>query len=200
MVVNKETFELFSYYVALKQHFTKDDYDYFKYSGKTGMTPAALERRNDKTFFLSITKKQKNPNGYMFANMLENPNIWVGDLVNNQDKCEKVFVNWDKRIQALSYTFKEEIKILNNDFDTNFLIDNGHPDLLSLYIRKKISLETMVILDMIVSYVPYWDKKMYDDPIWKEASKKIKKYKPFLEINLAKYKTILREQFIDNIN
>lgn len=193
--VTKDSFELFSYYVALKQHFTKDDYDYFKYSGKTGMTPAALERRKDKTFFLSVAKKQRNPSGFVFANILENPNMWIGDMVNDQEKCEKVFVNWDKRIQSLTYTFKQEIKILNDDFDSNFLIDDKYPNLLSLYLRKKISLETMVILDMIVSYLGYWDRKLRDDPIWKETSKKIKKYKPFLEINKGKYKTILKEYF-----
>jgi hypothetical protein len=194
-LVTKETFELFSYYIALKQHFTRDDYDYFKYGGKTSLTVSTMERRKDKSFFSSLARKQKNPNGYMFANLLENPHMWIGDMVNDQAKCEKVFVNWDRRIQSLTYTFKEEIKILNNDFDSNFLVDEDHPYLLRLYIQKKISLETMVILDMIVSYLGYWDKKMQGDPIWQETSKRIKKYKPFLEINVGKYKTILRQQF-----
>jgi hypothetical protein len=53
----------------------------------------------------------------------------------------------------------------------------------------------MVILDIILGYVKNFDKKL-EDPVWETVSLKIKKYKPFLNINVQKYKSILKEQVV----
>ena len=61
-----------------------------------------------------------------------------------------------------------------------------------MYLQKAISLETMVILDMILGYVKNFDKKL-KDPVWETVSLRIKKYQPFLNIDIAKYKETLKE-------
>ena len=58
-----------------------------------------------------------------------------------------------------------------------------------------MSIETMVILDMILGYAKNFDKKL-EDPVWETVSLKIKKYKPFLNIDVDKFKTILKEQVV----
>ncbi len=50
----------------------------------------------------------------------------------------------------------------------------------------------MVVLDKILGYKNNFDKKM-DDPIWEIVSLKIKKYSPFLNIDIFMYKKILKE-------
>jgi hypothetical protein len=50
----------------------------------------------------------------------------------------------------------------------------------------------MVILDMILGYVKQFDKKL-TDPVWETVSLRIQKYQPFLNIDVAKYKEILKE-------
>jgi len=40
-------FESYRVYSALKLHFTTDSYDYFKYNGKTKVTPENFEKRKD---------------------------------------------------------------------------------------------------------------------------------------------------------
>lgn len=196
-LVTQESYDLFTYYVALKQHFTKPDYDFFKYGGKIGLTSAALEKRKDKSFFYSISKKKRNPKGYVFANILNDPTVWIGDIATNENS-DQVFNGWERRMQSLSYTFKEEIGKLDFDFDANFLCKDGrHPPLLRLYLQKKVSLETVVILDMVLKFVRHWDKSMPSDPIWTGISSKIKKYKPFLSIDLDKFKSILKERFVE---
>jgi hypothetical protein len=196
-LVTKDSFELFQYYVALKRHFTSEEYDYFKYGGNPHVTVSSLERRNDKGFFYSLAKKQKNPKGFVFANLLNNPHVWIGDMVNDKEKSETVFTGWERRMQSLTYSFKEEIGQLNFEFDQNFICPRGgQAPLFKLYLRKKISLETLTILDMILSFVPHWDRQMKDDPIWSDTSRKIKKYKPFLEIDLPKYRGILKDKFV----
>jgi hypothetical protein len=70
---------------------------------------------------------------------------------------------------------------------------NQHPDILKKHLQNAITIETMVILDIILGYTKRFDKKMESDPVWETVSTKIKKYKPFLNINENKCKQILKE-------
>jgi hypothetical protein len=101
-------------------------------------------------------------------------------------------------MQSLTYLFKEEIGRMDSDLDSNFACSDGkHPPLLKLYLSKKVSLETVVILDMVLGFIGLWDRRLKADPIWNEISRRIKKYKPFLTIDLPKFKAIVKERFID---
>ena len=60
------------------------------------------------------------------------------------------------------------------------------------YLGGKTSLETLVICDRIFEYRKDFDKKL-DDPVWETVSRKIKKYSPFLNIDVQRYKKILKE-------
>ena len=44
---------------------------------------------------------------------------------------------------------------------------------------------------MIFEYRKDFDKKL-DDPVWETVSRKIKKYSPFLNIDVQQYKKILQ--------
>ena len=104
------------------------------------------------------------------------------------------YQEWQKKVQSLSYVFKEEINNLFDDMKIDDVFDcsNGHPPILKSYLAKKTSLETMVICDRILEYRKDWDKKL-NDPVWETVSLKIKKYIPFININVFHYKKILRE-------
>ena len=60
------------------------------------------------------------------------------------------------------------------------------------FLGGDISLETFVIFDIIFSFSDKFDEKLFD-PVWETVSLKIRKYKPFLNINLFNFKKILRE-------
>ena len=51
----------------------------------------------------------------------------------------------------------------------------------------------MVILDTMLNYTKDFNKKM-SDPVWETVGLKIKKYKPFLNINIDRFKEILIER------
>ena len=53
-------------------------------------------------------------------------------------------------------------------------------------------IETFVIYDIIFSFSEKFDEKLLD-PVWETVSMKIRKYKPFLNINVFNFKKILRE-------
>jgi hypothetical protein len=101
-----------------------------------------------------------------------------------------------KRSQSLTYVFSNELAKLDSDFNSNFKVkDNSHPLLLKLYLRREISLETLIILVDLVGCVKYWSKKMEYDPNWDNVSIKIQKYRPFLKYDREKYKKIVLDFF-----
>ena len=89
--------------------------------------------------------------------------------------------------------FKEDIdNLFDGKVDEVFDCSKGHPLILKSYLGKKTSLETLVICDRIFEYGKDFDKKL-NDPVWETVSRKIKKYKPFLNIDVPHYKKILKE-------
>jgi hypothetical protein len=53
----------------------------------------------------------------------------------------------------------------------------------------------MVIYDRILGYGKDFDKRL-KDPVWETVSRKIKKYSPFLNIDVSRYKKILKEVIV----
>jgi len=99
-----------------------------------------------------------------------------------------------RRQQSLTYLFKEQLSelLLEKNLDEVFNCSKGHPLLLKRYLGGEISLETLTILEKVFSFAKNFDKKL-DDPVWESVSLKIKKYIPFININVFSYKKILRE-------
>jgi len=105
------------------------------------------------------------------------------------------YTEWKKRTQSLTYLFREETGSIftDNNFDAMFSLEGtSHPQILKEYLRNNISIETFVILDRILGFRENWDKKL-QDPVWETVSLRMKKYSPFLNINVPRYKKVLQE-------
>ena len=190
-------FDAYRCYLSLKNHFTKDHYDYHKYRGKTRATVQAFYKRKDRFWFEKFArqKNDKEVEEFFVSNFVSSTDpgtMWIGDMIKNG---EARYVDWKKKVESLSYNFKEETSSVfaDGNFDAMFYVDGSrHPDILKEYLGGKVSLETMVICDRILGYREEWDKKL-DDPVWETVSLKIKKYKPFLNIDVFRYKKILQK-------
>ena len=192
-------FECYKTYVAMKQHFTKDKYDYFKYGGKSRASATSFNNRKDRYFFERMSRKKSDEQivQYFISNFIstEDPSkVWIGEIIQNG---ETNFQDWQKRNQSLAYVFGDEIERVfkGSSFDSYFDGNGQHPKILKEYLKGEISIETLVILDKILGYVERFDKKILD-PIWDAVSLKIKKYKPFLNIDVPRYKKILKEKVL----
>jgi hypothetical protein len=187
-------FETYQKFLALKMHFTSD-YDIIKYNGKVKANYDSFEKRKDKYFFYKLSK-MKEPESFILSNMIENDISWIGDLFDPEK--EEVYKNWNKRQQSLSYIFSNDIKKLLPSFNENFIIKDGqHPPLLKLYRRKEVCIETLILLDEILNYFPYWNKNIQDTVIWPNIYKRLVKYKPLFHYDKAKIKNILKT-YIEN--
>ena len=111
---------------------------------------------------------------------------------------ESRYQDWQKKVQSLSYVFKEEVNTLFDTKKVDYVFDcsKGHPTILRSYLGGFTSLETLVICDRIFEYGKDFDKKL-KDPVWETVSRRVKKYSPFLNINVPRYKKILKEVVIN---
>lgn len=193
-------FEVYMTFVSLKNHFTKSTYDVFKYNWKTRTSVASFDKRKDKYFFerLSRKKSEQEVKEFFVSNFVDASTpeaVYVPEIIRTG---EEIYINWKRRIQSLSYLFETEISIFiqKENFDNFFLCKTGvHSELIRKYLQNAISLETLVILDCILNYTKKYDK-ILDDPIWEMLSMRIRKYKPFLDINSEKYLKILKDTVI----
>ena len=189
-------FDAYRCYLSLKNHFTKDHYDYHKYGGKTRATVQAFYKRKDRFWFEKFArqKNDKEVEEFFVSNFVSSTDpstMWIGDMIKNG---EARYVDWKKKVQSLSYNFKEEVNELFDDqkVDDVFDCSKGHPKILKSYLGGNTSLETMVICDRIFEYREDFDKKL-NDPVWEIVSRKIRKYRPWINIDVPKYRKILKD-------
>ena len=99
-----------------------------------------------------------------------------------------------KRRQSSTYLFREQSSELLSENELEILFDcsKGHPKILKEYLSGRLSLENFVIFDKIFHFSEKFDKKL-SDPVWETVSLKIKKYGPFINIDVFQFKKILRE-------
>jgi hypothetical protein len=190
-------FEVYKTYLAFKSHFIKKTYDYHKYCGRSRASLDSFHKRKDRYFFEKISRQKNDEEikSFFVANFAEcnDPErLWIGDIIRNG---EDTYSNWLKKSQSLTYLFKTECEVFisKENFENLFDCKNGnHPEILKKYLQKALTLETLVILNMILNYVKDFDKKM-NDPVWEMMSLKIQKYQSFINIDVAGYKKILKE-------
>ena len=109
---------------------------------------------------------------------------------------------WKKKIESLSYNFTQDLDNLIQecedsgiDSSTIFTVSKGqHPYIIKAFLRKTISIETLVILDKLTGFIETFDKEISDTIVWPDISRLIKKYKPFLVIDVEKYDAIFRRR------
>jgi len=184
-------FETCKMFQALKFHFFKPTFDYIKYKGSVSMKIETYEakRSDERNRFDRLARKfssQEDLENYMVANIIERAdkvNWWVGNLAG--EEAQDCYIRWQGRTQAIQYNLINELKLLlegKESFNALFKCDkNTHPEILKAHIRGDVSLETFVVLDICLNFIPQVSQKLGDDRNWMNVSNKAIKYKPFLE-------------------
>ena len=192
-LVSDDSFNAYVKFLALKKHFTTDSYDYFKYNGKVRANRETFMARNDAYSFAKLAKKDDYINLIM-SNLLINKNIWVRDLLDSEGEAR--YTNWRKRVESLGYIFKSELAHLDDEYKRNFIsIDGQHPHVMTLFLQRKISLETFTILAHSANIFSYWQEKVVDKHVSFDIINKSKKYKPFLDYNEERFTKLIKDHF-----
>lgn len=191
---DQQAFETFKLYVALRNHFNNPTYDFFKYNGRVKASKTTFLKRNDRYFFYRLAER-KDKIEFLVSNIVASNFTWVGEVVSNE-QCERVYRDYIKYRDSLSYMLLTELDKLDPVFDNNFNVSDGqHPLLLRLHLQNEIRLETMVILDILCGYSRIWSNRIVDPVIWPQLALKIKKYRPFVQFDIPKVKKLVVDKF-----
>jgi len=189
-------YDAYKCYLSLKNHFTKDSYDYHKYCGKSRASVQSFYKRKDRFWFERVTRQKTDQEivEFFVSNFItctDPSKLWIGEIIR---EGETRYAEWKKRNQSLSYVFKEETQKLfdSKKVDDIFDCSKGHPPVLKSFLSGNISMETLVIYDRIFLFGDKFDKQL-SDPVWETVRMKMKKYSPFLNIDVPRYKNILKE-------
>ena len=147
----------------MKLHFN-GAYDFHKYNGKTSATAESFEKRKDKFKFAKLSDKLSDPQilDYYLANFIRG----------KENDIEKLLTKAKK-------------------FDIIFQCDDGkHPILVKQYLGKKISLETLIVLEKVVQYKEVFSQQIKETFIWPKLCKLLIDYEPFLKIDVRQYRMI----------
>ena len=197
-------FDVYRTYLAMKQHFTNSNFDFFQYDGKVRAKETTYQQRSDFYFFETLARKlsDQEVKEYLLASFVaasDPTKVWIGDIKRSgKDR----WLAWTKQNESLSYIVKQDLgnvahhlAVQGNTFNNLFETLGHHPSLLKLHVKGDVSLETLLVLDIVLGFTKDWDKKLRD-PLWEMISFKIKKYKPFLSINSQRYKQVLKDTFL----
>jgi hypothetical protein len=188
---NQRAFECYCYFLAVKRHFTSS-YDIVKYNGKTNANIASYEKRRDRFFFDKLSKNNEYKD-LIVANVIANPNVWVGELVDG-GLPEQRLIEYKKRKETFTYHYERDLKKLDGTLNYNLtVVDGQHPPLLQHYLGGSVNIDTMCALNMLTNYLKHWDAEIQDTILFPKASKMIKKYEAFISFDVQK----LRKKTLD---
>ena len=195
-----DEYSVYKMYIALKLHFTTENYDVIAQRGKVRASRQAFAKRKD---LYSIKKVSKTYSDEEVANFLV-ANFTSGDRWGGlfDSEASDRYADWKKRIESLSYIFTNDLNNLiedlesdNKKFDDAFKITKAqHPYIIKAFLRKTITLETLVILEKINPFLEKFDQELNNDIMWPDISRLMRKYKPFLQFDKEKYNAILRRR------
>ena len=195
-----EGMKAYSRYQALKLHFTSD-YDFIKYGGKIRkISEESFLKRKDQYLFRKLERKYNDEEltDFFVANFVSKAGVrWVGEM--NGPESEKIYLNWLKRIEAFSYYLKQDLETIldncNNSASRILLVESTHPVLLKMYMSGKIAAETIIAFDIAFDILDKWNKEIDDVIVWPEFYKQLTKYRPFIKIDKAAIKKVMRDVF-----
>ena len=181
-----EPIDVYLMYCAMKAHFSKNDYDFFTYKGKSRVPRNSFYKRKDRIFFVKLSKKYEeyeDIKNYLVANFIVDKQGYVANF------NDKNYEQWKEKRNNFYDIFTEEIRPFVKNFNPIFESKSSeHPLILKEYLGKRVSLETLIVLDELVGFTKTWNRRLAEDYIWYDLKKLMKNYKRFLTIDKNKYR------------
>ena len=181
-----EPIDVYIMYCAMKAHFSRKDYDFNKYGGKTKVSRDSFFKRKDRHFFVKLSRKYKTTieiKNYYISNFIKDKRGYIANF------SDENYKSWLLKRSGFFEQFVIELSPYIKEFQPLFEVEgNNHPKLLKEFLGSRVSLETMIVLDELVEYGKNWDKLLEGDIIWIDLKKLMENYKGFLTINKNLYR------------
>lgn len=192
------TFEAYKLYLALRLHFTTDNYDIRKTKGRVKASERSLAKNVKLQFYLQKLKsryREQDFINYLVANFISGDK-WGGVY---SDSPDDKYLAWQRVQDSLPYLYKQDLENFANEgvvqVDQLWNCKNGHPLIMKKHFGQICLLETVVILNKLYKFNDVIDEQLIFDPVWNTFSKLIHKYSPFVRVDKEAFTNITKQVF-----
>lgn len=195
--------DVYQTYLAVKQHFSDNSYDYFKYHGKIRVNSSTFYTRKDRFFYEKLARKFEGKpeelRDYFACNFSINPKMWIREMVGVN--AENAYLRWKAAQESSVYNFRQDVakvgELHTGTFDELFMCKpSQHPILLDFCTNSDIALDTLIGFDIILKCFDRWNKEIDDPIVWPDIYAHCLRYRPFLRIDAKKFKEVLVKEFV----
>jgi hypothetical protein len=119
-------------------------------------------------------------------------------------KGKEIYFEWKKHHEGLTYYFQEEMAQLAQMVSSDRIgikleelwdCSKGHPPILRAFFGQTAPLETLAILNKVTRFQDTLDTQLSGDPAWKDTSRLLNKYVPFLDADVERFKPLIYKTF-----
>lgn len=178
---------LYKTYVSLKTHFTTEEYDYIKYSGKVKVKEETYRKRQDRYLFhkLSSWLPEKIAVPFLVSHFIELSAFSIHYVFENPIKSQKIFDRWKERTSDILGIYERDIKVIAKESSGSwknaiFQTDDDYPLIFKLVMANKISPETYSMLDDLFQHTSKTYKGLDMDVLFLSLNLKYRKYRSFI--------------------
>lgn len=191
--------------MAIKLHFTKDNFDVFKNRGNIKGTREAFNARNDRFLFEKLARKfpvDKDLIQFLVANYAYGNESTFYSM----DDADTNYLEWIKRKQSMTKIFSDDcnrivmfaLKEKLKEPSIFYFTNNQYPGILKLFLGGHIGIETVRILDDKLKLVEEWKQNSSMFYLWENEIRKIEKISGFVKYDPSKIDTVFNN-FIQEI-
>lgn len=182
-------------YVTYKAHFSASNTDISKYGFRVfNCSYETFMNTKGHKFFdkiAKVCKTEKNVASLFIAAFLDDPNLWIGNIVMELKKYQRLAENRENIINNMAYLFAKDCKHLLESgmkFD-----DDLGAFVFDCLMRSEIELESFIIIKKILKF------NLDNDPTYAYIYRvKYEKYEYLVKVDIEKYKSILKEVIMHN--
>lgn len=198
-------FKAYRYYMAVKLHFTSEKYNVFETKGHVKGTRNAFNSRNDRFIFEKLAMKypqDKDVIQFFVSNFAySNDTALYGN-----GEAEELYSEWQKRKQSITRIFIDDLTNIINYAEVNkvefaniFNLTNGEiPVILSLWLKDKIKIETLCIINELYPFLDSWKLDPTIQIILGDKYLRVKKLSGFVKYEKDKLSKIFNH-FLDEL-
>ena len=197
--------EAYEIFIAVRNHFITDSYNFNQYNGKVKISSRAFSDNRSKNLFAKLARKRPNKaelGRFIACNYAySREDIWIDKLF--ETEAEQNYAKFQKYDTSSTYCFTQEIDSLGTISEIlKVPASNSYPLLLKLLMTNQVSLETVIIMNSFIRFVPIWDSKISDPYLWPVYKNKIEKFAAFIRYDKEKCATVLKahcEKYLEHI-
>ena len=191
--------------MSVRLHFTKDSFDVFKNSKVKGSSET-FNKRNDRLLFEKLARKHPK-DGELIQFYVANFAYGNLNVIYEEEESNSCYREWIKRKESITKIFADDTTRIirfaeNNKLSKNDVLDftfGTPPCILTQYIGKHISIESVRILDDYLNIIDNWKEADFTSSFWDDDIRRIIKLKKFVKYDKTRIEPIV-SSFIEELN